>query len=423
MIKERAESMTQTSLGRSNTLDIAKKRSRSIIASPQSGRTIGFAPLQGLIWDRWIKWVRTDSRRIGRAIAAVLVLLFASAGGADAQDSLARQWQSKFLFGFGGLWEERIRKAIDSDDPVVTGLIERHAAILGINCFYGPLVHPGPGQWRWEGCDRHLAYGERLGVPLRGHVLWWPYHEWARMGWMLAGSGSGAIDRDAALALMEEHIRTVVARYRGRIRYWDVVNEAVKWVPGDGSARGGWRPAVGAWGMVPAEEMIERAFRVAHAADPDARLFYNDFQEWVPGKRDAILALVSRLRARNVPIHGLGLQAHLTLDTPLDQIDEAMRLYAATGLEIHVTELDIDMNPDGTLNRLTSAMEIEQALRYRAIFDLYARFPAVTAVMTWNVTDDSSWLLKHPKPRANWPLLFDAAGRPKESAHMLLRGP
>jgi endo-1,4-beta-xylanase len=361
--------------------------------------------------------------RAGRFLAAVLMLLLLSAGVAVAQDSLARQWQSKFLFGFGGLWEERLRKAIDVSDPVITGLIERHANILGINCFYGPLVHPGPGQWRWDACDRHVAFGERLGVPLRGHVLWWPYHEWAQMGWMLATPGGGKIDREAALALMEEHVRTVVTRYRGRIRYWDVVNEAVKFVPRSGATPGAWRLDVGAWATVPAEEMIERAFRVAHEADPDARLFYNDFQEWVPAKRDAILALVARLRARGVPIHGLGLQAHVKTDTPIGQIEEALRLYSATGLELHVTELDIDMNPDGTLTQLTPAMEAEQALRYRALFELYARHPAITAVMTWNVTDDSSWLLKHPKPRANWPLLFDAHGKPKEAARALLRGP
>lgn len=362
-------------------------------------------------------------RRAGRFLAAVLVLLLLAAGAARAQDSLARQWKPKFLFGFGGLWEERLRKAIDDDDPLVTGLIGRHAAILGINCFYGPLVHPGRDQWRWDACDRHVAFGERLGVPLRGHVLWWPTHDWARMGWMLAAPGGVTIDRDAALALMDDHIRTVATRYRGRIRHWDVVNEAVKWVPRNGTVPAAWRPDVGSWGIVPAEEMIERAFRSAHAADPEARLFYNDFQEWVPGKRDAILALVSRLQARGVPIHGLGLQAHLKLDTPLGQIEEALRLYAATGLEIHVTELDIDMNPDGTLDRLTPAMEEEQARRYRAIFELYARHPAVTAVMTWNVTDDSSWLRKHPKPRANWPLLFDADGRPKAAARALLQGP
>jgi endo-1,4-beta-xylanase len=353
--------------------------------------------------------------RSGLLVFALLVL---GSGVLDAAEpaSWAATYEGKFRVGFGGIGDKADREAILADDPVITGIIRKHANIIGINSFYPQVVHPKAGVWNFRDGDMLVDFAERNHLPVRGHVLWWPFHANSTMEWLLKDDKGNVVDRDTAIARMKEHIGTVVGRYKGRIAYWDVVNEVI-----DNKAPNTMRE--GLWKDVLGEDMMELAFRFAHEADPQAKLFYNDYGGWEPGKREAIYRLVKRLKDKGVPIDGIGMQDHVKLTghpTPAE-LDASISRFEELGLELHVTELDVDMNPDGTLTTFTPEMAEAQARRYRELFDVYLRHAGrITAVMTWNITDASSWLRKYPKPRLNWPLLFDERGQEKPALKMLL---
>jgi endo-1,4-beta-xylanase len=357
-----------------------------------------------------------------RALSCALMCLSIAPAWADENEdagalpSIAQHYAGQFRFGFGGIADAGVRAQIFAGEAPMREILSHHANIIGINCFYPQLVHPREGKWVWETCDRLLAFAQTLQVPLRGHVLWWPFHGNSKMEWLLDGVDGKPVDRATAIARLREHIQTVVGRYKGRIQYWDVVNEVVDNHAPYGMREGAWKDALG-------EQMIELAFRFAHEADPQARLFYNDYGEWNPAKREAVYAMLRRLLDKGVPIHGIGVQDHVKLTgapTPTD-LDAALRRYEALGLEIHITEVDVDMNPDGKLTVFTPEMAQAQARRYRELFDVYQRHAGkITAVMTWNVTDRDSWMRRLPVPRPNWPLLFDENGRPKPAAEALV---
>jgi endo-1,4-beta-xylanase len=226
---------------------------------------------------------------------------------------------------------------------------------------------------------------------------------------------------------MRSHIFTVVGRYKGRIRGWDVVNEAV-------SEDGSLRPSP--WLEVIGPEYIAMAFRFTHEADPSAELHYNDFGVEGSAKRAGIVRLVASLRAEGVPITAIGMQEHQKLDWPtIGAIDSAIVDLASTGVKLMVTELDVDVLPSNRGQR-TEAIEeqlmrsgapdpyraglpdsVQQALarRYGEIVRVYlAHRDVITRLTFWGVDDGDSWLNNFPvRGRVNHPLLFDRHGMPK----------
>ena len=240
---------------------------------------------------------------------------------------------------------------------------------------------------------------------VRGHTLVW--HS-KNAPWVFQDEGGGFVGKDVLLKRMEEHINTVVSRYRGAVYCWDVVNEAVADSGPDVLRRNrrGWKSS--------APEFIEKAFEYAHAADPDALLFYNDYNESQPDKRDKIYRLVRGLKEKGVPIHGIGLQAHWNIHWPsLDDIREAIEQYASLGLQLHITELDMSMfafeDRRTDLAEPTAEMLEKQAERYEQVFALFREYAGViTNVTLWGAADDVTWLHNFPvRGRKNWPLLFD----------------
>jgi len=218
------------------------------------------------------------------------------------------------------------------------------------------------------------------------------------------------VSRDTLLARLRDHIHTVVGRYRGRIKGWDVVNEALN---DDGTLRQTpWLAGLG-------EDYIAQAFRFAHEADPDAELYYNDYSLENAPKRRGALDLVRRLRDEGVPIAGVGLQGHDRMDWPTPaQQDSTIAAFAALGVHVMITELDIDVLPPD-LNpypdSLPDSVQAALAGRYAALFAVYLRHAdAITRVTFWGVSDGDSWLNNWPvRGRRNYPLLFDRLHRPK----------
>ncbi|GIQ64525.1 beta-xylanase [Paenibacillus cisolokensis] len=273
-------------------------------------------------------------------------------------------------------------------------------------------LHPEEGRYTFERADRIAAFAKAHGMGLRGHTLVWHNQT---PGWVFEGKDGGTADRDTLLARMKSHIDTVVTRYKGEIYAWDVVNEAVSDKEGEQLRPSKWLDIAG-------EDFIAKAFEYAHAADPGALLFYNDYNESVPAKREKIYALVKSLKEKGVPIHGVGLQAHWNLEHPsIDHIREAIERYASLDVRLHVTELDVsvflhdDRRTD--LKEPTAAMLERQAERYGQLFRLLAEYRQhIDSVTFWGAADDFTWLDGFPvRGRKNWPFLFDTNHKPKQS--------
>ena len=165
---------------------------------------------------------------------------------------------------------------------------------------------------------------------------------------------------------------------------------------------------------------MEQAFLYAYEADPDALLFYNDYNECFPEKREKIFALVKSLRDKGIPIHGIGMQAHWSLTRPsLDEIRAAIERYASLGVVLHITELDVSMfefhDRRTDLAVPTNEMIEQQAERYGQIFALFKEYrDVIQSVTFWGIADDHTWLDNFPvQGRKNWPLLFDEQHKPK----------
>ncbi|HEY2376385.1 MAG TPA: endo-1,4-beta-xylanase [Gemmatimonadaceae bacterium] len=342
------------------------------------------------------------------------------AGPAPSRMTLKDAFATSFLVGaaING-------RQIAGTDSVGDAIIARQFnTISPENVLKWALVEPHQGQFTFDAADRYVALGERSGDAIIGHTLVWHNQTPA---WVFQDAAGGRVSRDTLIARMRAHIATVVGRYKGRIRGWDVVNEAVS---EDGSLRRSpWLEIIG-------PEYIALAFRFAHEADLSAELHYNDFGVEDSAKRAGIVRLVTSLRAEGVPITAIGLQEHQKLDWPTaGAIDTAIVDLAATGVKLMVTELDVDVLPSNRGQR-TEAIEqqlmrtgapdpyrgglpdsVESALarRYGELVRVYlAHRNVITRLTFWGVDDGDSWLNNFPvRGRVNYPLLFDRRGLPK----------
>lgn len=268
-------------------------------------------------------------------------------------------------------------------------------------------IQPSEGGVTFEKADQLAAFAKENGMKMRGHTLVWHNQT---PEWVFEGA-----DRETLLQRMKEHITAVMNRYKGTIFCWDVVNEAVT---DEGPVL--LRPTK--WLEIIGEDYIEKAFEYAHEADPDALLFYNDYNESNPEKREKIYKLVKSLVDKGVPIHGVGLQAHWNLVNPgLEDIRTAIERYASLGLKLHLTELDVSVfNFEDKRTDLTEptheVLEL-QAERYCQVFQLLRQYRNhITSVTFWGAADDYTWLSDFPvRGRKNWPFLFDENHQPKES--------
>lgn len=218
---------------------------------------------------------------------------------------------------------------------------------------------------------------------------------------------------------LQTYITEVVTRYRGKIYAWDVVNEVVTddSALGDPYRRSNWWAASGG-----NADYIDWAFEAARAADPDCKLYINDYGTEFTGKLGRLIEVVRDLKARNIPVDGVGHQMHINVTTNADQVFTAVDDVDAEflGLEQHITELDVSVYADPAscfsdqtgcqanyASGIPDTVITDQALLYRAIFDGLATRPSVNSVTLWGVSDAATWLSEYPVPRVNAPLLWD----------------
>ncbi len=272
-------------------------------------------------------------------------------------------------------------------------------------------------------------------MKIRGHTLVWHNQN---PSWLFTSGSGGAVSKDTLLARMKNHIKNVMQHFQGKLYAWDVVNEAIM---EDGSYRTGSGPAdqQSRWYEIIGPSYIAEAFRAAHDADPNAKLFYNDFYDYIPKKQQGIYNMLKALLAEGVPIHGVGMQCHLNIEPStktdnqgfyqsVENLEQAILLYSSLGLEVQVTEMDVSLYIPGvtysqdtfyTAATFTDALQTQQANRYQAFFELFRRHrDVITGVTLWGIADDNtwlSWLSEFSSGRKDFPLLFDTAHKPKKA--------
>ncbi len=270
------------------------------------------------------------------------------------------------------------------------------------------LIHPKENEYYWNDADAIANFAVANKMKMRGHTLVW--HQ-QTSNWIFTDAKGDTVTKAVLLERLKQHITTVVSRYKGKIYGWDVVNEAID----DNNSRD-YRETP--WYKICGEDFIIKAFEYAHAADPNAVLFYNDYSIEKPGKRERTLKFLKKLIDLKVPVNAVGIQGHWSIyDDNLEKdLREAITLFSGLGLKVQITELDLSIHKgdhaapaSGSPSAFTAALEQKQAEQYRKIFQvLRENKNAITGVTFWNVTDRSSWLDNFPvKGRKDYPLLFD----------------
>jgi endo-1,4-beta-xylanase len=303
----------------------------------------------------------------------------------------------------------------DGRDTAAVDLVTRQFnTISPENLLKFQSLHPEADRYTFEAPDRYVAFGRERRMAVIGHNLVWHSQTPA---WVWAGADGGLADRETMLGRMRSHISTVVGRYKGQIRGWDVVNEALN---EDGTLRDSpWRRGIG-------DDYIAQAFTYAHEADPDAELYYNDYNlATSAAKRAGAIRIIKDLQRRNIRIDAVGEQGHWRLDLPTaSAIDTAITELHATGVKVLITELDVNLLPPAGprgqppspetnpyVNGLPDSMQQALARYYADAFRVLLKHrDDIARVTFWGVSDGDSWL---NRGRVNHPLLWDRQRRPK----------
>ncbi len=296
---------------------------------------------------------------------------------------------------------------------------------------WGP-VNPEPGKYNFGPADRYVEFGEKYNMFIIGHNLVW-HSQTPR--WVFQDDKGKPADRETLLKRMHDHISTVVGRYKGKIKGWDVVNEALN---EDGTLR------KSPWLKIIGDDYIEKAFEFAHEADPDAELYYNDYSLENKPKRDGAIKLIKELQQKGIHITGIGDQMHIQMDWPsLGQVDSMLNDFGKLGVKVMITELDISVLPNPGNNYGADVSQnyelqkklnpykdglpdsVSQALadRYASIFKVLEKHSDIISRVTfWGVRNGDSWLNNWPvRGRTNYPLLFDRSGKPNAAFYEVIK--
>lgn len=310
-------------------------------------------------------------------------------------------------------------------------IVEKHFnSISPENDLKWEKIHPQPDVFNFAQSDAFVAFGEANNMFIVGHVLVWHSQT---PDWVFEDENGNEISREALLERMEDHITTIVTRYKGRVNGWDVVNEALN---EDGTFR------ESKWFNIIGPDFIEKAFQFAEAADPEAELYYNDYNMFNPEKADGAVRLIKEIQSKGIKVSGTGMQGHYGLQGPTAaEIEESILKFKELGV-VAITELDVDVLPPAfeymgadismradlsdELNPYIEGMpdSIKQAQidRFTEYFEVYLKHSdKINRVTTWGVTDGDSWKNGWPvSGRTNYALLFDREGKEKEVVNVLM---
>jgi endo-1,4-beta-xylanase len=343
-----------------------------------------------------------------------LVLIYCTSSGkaqkqtaADSTKGLKDYYNKYFPIGVA-VSPQGLKRAEESQL-----ILQQFASMTPENAMKMGPIHPRENEYYWKDADSIATFAKRNNLKLRGHTLCW-HNQTPR--WFFVDSTKNppdTVSKELLLKRLKDHITEVVTRYKGTIYAWDVCNEVISDNPKEYFRNSALYRICG-------EEFVAKAFEYAHAADPDALLFYNDYNETNPVKREKIFKLVKGLKDAGVPIHGVGLQAHWSIhDLTEGQVDSTISKFAELGLKVQITELDIKVQPAGNRRDSTIGYTLEreekQTEQYERVFKLFRKYKDVISGVTfWNVSDRNSWLDRRGGGKA-YPLLFDTAYQPKKA--------
>jgi len=331
----------------------------------------------------------------------------------------------------------------DFKDEELLAMFKHHYnTVTAENAMKPVHITSAPGVYHFEMADKIVAWANDNDIKLIGHTLAWHGQS---APWLNRKEDGSPITRSEARANMETFVSTYVGRYAGKVYSWDVINETFR--DGDGKFSGNWRDylrretenkrAVGHWFLAyengadkdageSGADYVFDVFYFARKADPAAVLYYNDYNDEMPVKRQAIAQMVEQINEQwkshpeydnRLLIEGIGMQGHYNhVHTKLENIRTALELYSATGAKIAVTELDFTLGSDETPSNPLSAEESKlQGQFYSDLFKLYMEFSsAIERVTFWGKDDGASW--------RSWgsPTLFSSAGKAKEAFHTIV---
>ena len=336
--------------------------------------------------------------------------------------SLAQTYAKRFKIGVA------INGRVYGDgDPAAAALVAaQFNRVTAENELKWQSLERQPGVVDFSQADAFLAYAEQHGMEVHGHTFVWHHQVPA---WVFQNDTGGPATRKQLLARLEQHMSALAKHFGNRVRYWDVVNEALN---DDGSLRDTpWRTIIG-------DDYLDEVFLLAGKHFPEAKLVYNDYGMEKPAKRDAAVRLVQGFKQRGVRIDAIGTQAHFQLTTPtLEAIEASLAAFASAGVEVLVSELDVDVLPaayknqgaDLSVNAELSAqlnpypdclpddVAEQAAQRWADIFEVFSRHSEhLHSVTLWGVSDGYSWLNNWPvRGRTNYAQLFDRQLRAKRS--------
>ena len=296
-------------------------------------------------------------------------------------------------------------------------IVDHFNSITAENAMKMGPIHPKENEYNWKDADSIYAFAKKHGIKMRGHTLCW--HSQAP-AWMFKNEKGDTVTKEVLLQRLKDHITTVVNRYKDHIYGWDVVNEVI-----DDRDSVFYRNS--AWYKICGEDFIFKAFEYAHAADPKAILFYNDYNTENPKKREKIYQMVKKMKDSGIPIHAMGLQGHWSINNPpQEELEKSIQMFSSLGLQVQVTELDVSVytgrqggqliqgQQRDTSSKFTPEMEQLQRDKYKMMFEVFRKYrDKVTGVTFWNLSDRSSWL--DGRGRKNYPLLFDTNRQPKKA--------
>ena len=332
----------------------------------------------------------------------------------------------------------KIGVAVNQD--IVTGknaaaqsiIAKQFNAVTLENAMKAEIIYPTKDRVDFSGADAFIDFAKKNNMFTVGHTLVWHNQT---PEWFFTNSNNEPNTSKQQIEQMRKHIELVAGRYKNKVDAWDVVNEVIA---DDGS----YRPTLWVKRVGDGDTMVKAAFKYAQQYSPDTELYYNDFNAWRPEKRDGIIRMIKMLQKEGIRIDGVGIQAHWGLNYPkMQYIEQAIDAYAALGIKVMITELDIDVLPltkegqvigtgmmhpqfqleefktylDPYQNGLPSEIAAKLNARYKSLFELfYKKREKIDRVTFWGLHDGMSWKNDYPIPnRTNYPLLWDRNLKPK----------
>jgi endo-1,4-beta-xylanase len=348
------------------------------------------------------------------------------------------------------VYKDAFKIGVAVNDQIVSGkdktsqdIVVKHFNTITLeNSMKAALINPQPGVFNYEPGDAFIDFGKKNNMFIIGHTLAWHNQT---PDWFFQDENGKPKSKEEVAQRLHDHIKAIAGHFAGKVNAWDVVNEVIdddgnyrqtKWVKGIGSG----------------DEFVKLAFKYTAQYAPNTELYYNDFNAWRPTKRDGIVRMVKMLQAAGIKIDGIGIQGHWGLNYPkTEYIEQAIDAYAALGVKVMITELDVDVLPltkegqiigqgmgekqfqneefktflDPYQKGLPADVEKALADRYAHFFEIfYKRKDKIDRVTLWGVHDGMNWKNDYPVPnRTNYPLLWDRNKKAKPAFNAVLQIP